>query len=144
VLLLLLLPGCGREYAQVSGQVRLRGKPLQSGFIRFVPKDPKVDAVSSELDAEGRYELMAPLGDMRIAVDQPRKLAPVEDNNEPETPPNAPPLMRRRPDQFKHIKPQGIPDPKSQSVPEKYKDFDSSGLTYTVIRGPQSHDVDLE
>lgn len=58
-LLLGLLPllGCdwGPRIVSVSGQVVIDGKPLQKGFVRFVPD--KARAASGEINGDGRFTL---------------------------------------------------------------------------------------
>ena len=36
------------------------------------------------------------------------------------------------------------PTPKPSPIPKKYQDPEKSGLTYTVTKGSQEHDIKLE
>lgn len=58
-LLLGILPllGCdwGPKIVPVSGQVVIDGKPLQKGFVRFIPDNAR--AASSEIDSNGKFTL---------------------------------------------------------------------------------------
>ena len=51
------LLGCdwGPRIVPVSGQVVIDGKPLQNGFVRFIPDNAR--AASSEIDGNGRFTL---------------------------------------------------------------------------------------
>jgi hypothetical protein len=52
-----LLAGCdsGPKIVPVSGQVLIDGKPLQFGYVRFIPQDSRLSG--GALDAEGRFKL---------------------------------------------------------------------------------------
>ena len=55
----LLLAGCGSaEYGTVEGRITLDGKPLEGGFVRFLPEAPGSATVAyGKTDAEGNYEM---------------------------------------------------------------------------------------
>jgi hypothetical protein len=54
---LLLLAGCdsGPKIVPISGQVLIDGKPLQFGYVRFIPQDSRLSG--GALDAQGRFKL---------------------------------------------------------------------------------------
>lgn len=63
VVLVAAATGCGgRGFAEVSGTVRIDGKPLPGAFVTFVPEGP--DAVRSvgSTNDEGRYRVIRPGG----------------------------------------------------------------------------------
>jgi hypothetical protein len=132
--LLLLLLGCGGgsqyQTAEVSGKVLQKdGKPLPGGVVTFVAKEGAVTA-SGEIAEDGQYKVNAPLGDVRISVNN-RMLK--------KEPPKGPIL--KRPDDTEGVK--TLPG-KYVSIPDKYLNPDQSGLTYKVVPGPQTHDIKLE
>jgi hypothetical protein len=136
--------GCGsRDQGWVSGQVLYKGQPVTGGLVSFVPADTTRRPVSAQIDANGRYQTYAPIGDVKIAVDnrelQPEqsspggfvppgiKLPPMENKGEVKENPAAP---RRPPGVY-------------VAIPEEYYDVRTSGLHYTVQTGSQSHDIEL-
>ena len=131
--LLTLAAGCGNnprsaEHADVSGQVLFRGKPLPGGQVTFVTVKGGF-AANGIIDEDGNYRIRAPLGDVRIGVTN-RMLQP-------------------RGGAIPQIHPKkaagDAPVPRGQWVqlPLSCEDPHSSGLTYTVRPGPQTHDIDL-
>jgi hypothetical protein len=118
---------------EVSGQVLFQGKPLPGGTVQFVSV---VGAFASNgiIDEKGKYSIKAPVGDVRISVDN--RVLRKEGKGA-----NLDAVRRGagRPDS-------GDPDPVKgtyKQIPAKYYDPDNSGLTYTVTNGPQTHDIEL-
>jgi len=69
-LLVLLAVGCGRssvEQAEVSGKVLYRGKPLPGGVVTFLSS--KGFSGTAAVGADGSYRLRAPVGSVKISVD---------------------------------------------------------------------------
>jgi hypothetical protein len=121
-LALLLVAGCGgRPMGEVSGTVTFRGEPLALGTITFISHDGSVWRANVE---DGAYRVpKVPVGPAKIMVSA--HASPI--------PPNLvekvqPPPAYRKP---------YVP------IPDRYQDADRSGLSYTVIRGKQKHDVAL-
>lgn len=137
--LLILMTGCGKgsrgaQHAEVSGKVVFQGKPLPGGRISFVTAKEGL-ATTAIIDENGNYKIDAPVGDVKISVDNSA-------------------LQKSRfgggpPPKMHHPRPPGSEAEdqplKGQFVelPSQYKDPGSSGLTYTVKPGPQTHDVEL-
>jgi hypothetical protein len=124
--------GCGGQRAnyqtaEVSGQVKYKGKPLPGGRVNFVADKGGV-AASATIDENGNYKISAPIGDVRISVD----------NRMLEKKGSSGPVLRR-PDSEEPTVPKGTYVP----IPEKYGTTDFSGLTYKVVPGTQTHDIDL-
>jgi hypothetical protein len=116
-LLAAVLAGCGRsdslpsyQVYEVKGKVLLAdGKPLDAGFITFVPKGDLPVTPSGAIGPDGSFSLNtggsgdgAPAGDYKVRVEAPQL-------------PPAPSKSRKKP-----------------SIPQKYTDEDSSGLVITV------------
>jgi hypothetical protein len=135
VLLLVLATGCSRptsvEHVEVTGKVLYKNKPVTGGRVSFVTVKGAFNSTGT-IDEKGNYTIKAPVGDVQISVD------------------NSMLLPRRGGKDKTHI----LPKPGSESekhpvkgvyvnLPPKYRTPDTSGLTYTVKSGPQTHDIIL-
>jgi hypothetical protein len=132
---LALLAGCGHnsrsvEHADVSGQVLFQGKPLPGGKVTFVAVNGGF-ASSGTIDDNGHYQIRAPVGKVQIGVTNRMLQA----NRGPI---KGPPLLakteakERQPLKGRYVQ-----------IPSQYEDPSTSGLTYTVKPGPQTHDIEL-
>ncbi len=116
-----LLPGCGRsaKTTTVTGNITFKGQPVSSGLINFQPAGGKT--LGGPIKADGAYEFQLPPGEYKVRID-------------------APPAI---PASYK----EGDPLPKlgPRLVPEKYADFNGSGLTASIKdqSEPQSLDFPL-
>ena len=150
VLLLVFAAGCGGR-GTVSGQVLYKGKPVPGGWVTFRPVDGSANTVNARIDQNGHYEATLPTGEVKIAVDN-RDLQPVpaEDGSGPALPP-----MFKLPAGLKpgpKTPPAAVPSESASEklpgdyvpIPEEYYTVESSHLTYTVKRGPQTHDIELK
>ena len=125
--LLFTVAGCGPATGKVKGRVKLAKKHLTAGTVGFISKSGQVGV--GRIDADGNFEIPnAPVGDVKISVQVPAQ----------------PPGGNAKP-------PAGIPDTRPQGgaakpivpIPAKYGNPETSGLTYTVQKGEQTHDIDL-
>lgn len=144
VFLGLIPSGCsfsklGQE-AEVSGKVMYNGKPLPGGHVTFM--NSKGYTFGSVIDPEGNYKLKATVGEVRITVDNSMLMK----KDEPGTPDlrhppgvTPPPGVQQDADKSSAPKITGT----YVHLPEKYRSPDASGLTYTVTKGPQTHDIEL-
>jgi hypothetical protein len=107
------------KLAPVSGKVTYRGKALDHGQIVFVHDSGELGA--SEIAADGTYELKAAVGANRVMVECT----------------DAPNLSSIDP---KVGRPLRIP---KSFIPEKYQDYQGSGLKMDVIDGPNEKDWTL-
>ena len=136
--LLLAAAGCGFSrhsvsHVEVSGRVLYKSQPVLGGEVQFVTVEGAF-ASTGVIDEKGNYKINAPVGDVRISVDN-RMLSRQSGSA------NHPAGMRGagRP---------GAPDPTPikgtyLQIPDKYYSADRSGLTYTVTSEPQTHDIEL-
>jgi hypothetical protein len=132
---LVALPGCGgKPTGTVSGQVIYKDREgketvLKGGTVVFTTADKT--AYRGDITAEGRYTIdKVPPGlvavtvstqQLALAIDRPRP-------NRPTGAPNAgadPEELRKR----------------YTEIPEKYGNAATSGLTYTVTKGKQDHNI---
>jgi len=133
LLLACLMVGCGPPTATLSGTVSFKGQPLPSGTILFHAPDGRVE--HSLITEEGHYMIdNAPLGAVRITV-QAHAPAPSGIPSRGKPPSVAlpePPRQAKDPSDGKFI-----------HNPAKYLDPAKSGLTYMVLAGEQTHDIEL-
>jgi hypothetical protein len=121
------LTGCsGVRTAPVKGKVTYQGKPLAFGSVIFMSQVPDTHPIVVEINPDSTYEVKAvPIGEASVGVSSPDPNRPLElrgNNKRPEL--KADPKLW-----FK------IPD--KNSLPHQ------SGLKYTVVEGPNEHDIDL-
>lgn len=123
LLLLCLVLGCGRSHpmAPVSGSVTLKGKPLTSGRVIFIHELGFSNF--GDIEEDGTYWLMAPVGETRVAVEC------LED-----------PLKRQQ-----GHNPYNDPKALAQSlIPPRYSNHMTSGFTVDVKPGENKADFALE
>lgn len=108
----LVATGCGdsgETTTTVSGAISYKGKPVTSGLINFLATGGR--PMGGAIGADGAYEFELPPGDYQVRIDAP------------------PPL----PEGFKEGDPLTNLGPRP--LPEKYANFNTSGLTATVTAG---------
>jgi hypothetical protein len=141
--LCLLALGCSGgsgsvEYAEVTGRVLYDGKPLPGGTVTFLAVKGGFSG-GGAIDENGNYKAEAPVGPVLIAVEN-RMLVQGKGGagrvNRSEG-------MKQRgaksTESVTEVRPQGHYVP----IPGKYNFPDQSGLTYTVEKGAQTHDIIL-
>jgi hypothetical protein len=115
----LALTGCERGRGDVSGTVTLDGKPLPGGMVTFVADNGQAEA--ARIGEDGKYTVTnIPVGLARVTVV------------------TQPPV--RMYENGKAFEPLG----KYVPIPERYRDPETSGLTFDVKRGPQDFDLPLQ
>lgn len=118
------------QHTEVSGTVTYNGKPVTGGQIKFVGDDWA--AIEGVIDETGHYTINAPVGTVKITVDNRMVQAGA---------------IREQASQGAGPRPGGPPPKpikgKYVQIPEKYYDPARCGLSYTVQKGPQTHDVVL-
>jgi hypothetical protein len=138
VAFLLLAPGCKSrhsvERARVTGKVTFQGKPLPGGRVNFLAVNGAY-ATSGIIDENGNYEIDAPVGEVKIAVDN----SMVEGGGRRKGPPFNLPRSKQPPG---HEEEQPIKG-KYVDIPSRYRNTEDSGLIYTVKSGQQTHDIEL-
>jgi len=121
------------EHVEVTGQVLYKGKPLPGGEVTFVTVK---DAFASTgiIDERGNYKISAPVGEVKIGVDNQMLNPQASGAKQPNASRGA-----GRPDA-------GAPTPMKGTfvrIPPKYKDPEQSGLTYTVTKDETTHKIEL-
>jgi hypothetical protein len=148
VLVLALAVGCGGQTARVSGQVLYKNKPVTGGLLTFTPTDTAKRSVPAPIDANGRYEVTLPIGEVKIAVDN-RELEPAPQNSGGlgvPLPPGVklPPVEKKGGAAVENPAAAKRPPGTYVAIPPDYYDVQTSKLTYTVRPGSQTHDIDLK
>ncbi len=129
LLLAVSLTGCGARREEVSGVVRYNGKPLSSGTIQFLGEDGIPYA--GKIQPDGTFAVEVPVGEAKVivsCVDETR-------------------LARLTSQMAANREGRGAPPPTSAGtsslIPQRYADWDASGLTVHVQRGKTVQDFDL-
>jgi hypothetical protein len=141
---ILFVAGCTRsdeKQAEVSGKVTYKGKPVPGGRIIFV--SAKGYNSTSVISPQGEYQLKAPIGEVKIGVDNH-----MLNKNDPTLNEKKAYLEKKG-----RLKPKGPLAERQSSkqeitgtyvpLPSHYANPATSGLTYTVKPGPQTFDLDL-
>lgn len=149
--------GCGPGVGKVSGTVTIGGKPVPAGLITFRPDDPTANAVSAELDREGRFSIELPVGPCGVSIDNRQyeplpkpgsgmpsgiALSPEVMAKLRQTPPAAEPAPEVDPTKTADapvVREAGL----YIKLPEKYFQVETSGLKIDVEPGEQKVDLDL-
>jgi hypothetical protein len=121
---LVLAAGCGYSpdlppVAPVTGKVFLDGNPLPRGMVQFVPEGGGAPA-TAPISSDGTYELKtATVKGAVIGTHQIGVVSQEEPKDETDTYP-------------------------ASLIPTTYNNPTASGLTYTVVEGPNNHDIQLK
>lgn len=111
--LVLAVSGCGGS-GRVSGEVRLNGVPLSSGWVTLTYTDGKHSPVSGAIGSDGSYRIDGcPTGDVRVTV---------------------------RPT---HTQVKTAKEKKQPALPARYADPDKTDIKTTVTGGSQRLDIEL-
>jgi hypothetical protein len=137
----LLVAGCGPDQkarGKVKGKVKFFDKNLTCGTVTFVAKDGRVG--SGNIDFDGNYEVNdAPIGDTTVTVKVPSVMrVPKGGQFQPKPPGNMPEMKGSGGGGNPTIDPTKIVE-----IPGKYGAADTSNLTYTVVKGEQTHNITL-
>jgi hypothetical protein len=145
---LLLALGCGSR-GSVTGTVTYRGKSMPGGMVLFIHEHK--GAFSAAIKEDGTYQIAdIPGGSVKIAVTVPAfrpatggsHYVPTEEELE-KLQKSHPRLSKEDLKQMMGVR-SATPRGKALQIPEKYGNPEESGLTYTVIGGPQTHDINLD
>ena len=118
--------GCGKPLGQVSGKVFFKDQALDSGTVTFVGQDNYKAFCAIGPDNTYSFDNV-PVGPVKIAFESHHRVPPGFRNGKP------PP---------KFLQKEETPAP-APPIPEKYKNPEQSGLTYTVKAGQQIFDIKL-
>lgn len=105
------------RFAPVNGKILYKGQPISTGKLVMIHSSGKAGAC--EIGPDGTYRLEAPVGENRVMIDDrdQQKLAQM-----------SPAQAQRMP----------------SALPERFRDYMSSGLKLTVVEGNNQHDFNLK
>ena len=145
IAVLCLAGGCGPDYkarGMVKGKVTYNKKSLTTGTVMFYAASNNITS-SAAIDTEGNYVMDdAPLGEVKITVTVtalppgkgmkygPGKAAAEGESKDPTGVLESIPIMGKMPATVLRID-------------EKYSKPDTSGLSFTVEKGEQTHNLEL-
>ena len=138
-----LLVGCGPSSGKVTGRVLLDGTPLPGGRVTFRPANPAENSVSVELNEQGQFEAMLPIGEVLVSVDN-REFQPRPPRGAIALPALSPELQSK----IATEAPQATPTPNVRSgryvpISSRYYNAETAGLGFTVKGGDQLRDIEL-
>jgi hypothetical protein len=146
-LMLSTIGGCGGR-GSLSGKVLLKDKPLPGGTVIFI--HPGKGSFTATIQADGGYKIdNLPSGTVKVAVTGPPAVA---SHGKGWTPSDADleKIKQTQPGLSKEavlgkmgVTPSGPRTP-AVVIPERYSDPEQSGLTLTIVSGPQNLDIKLD
>jgi hypothetical protein len=142
ICILLLGTGCpvpkSAAMAEVSGTVTFQGRPLPGGRVTFVSKSGQSFTGGGNIDENGNYTLQAPVGDVKVSVDN--KMLPGAPSGHKGRPSNIakPGLKRPGSEEAQTMKGYYV------AIPNKYTSPDTSGLEYKIQKGSNTIEIKLD
>ena len=140
------LMGCGNSQgarATVKGKVTIGDKALTAGTVTFTNKENRVGAAT--INADGDYTMGdAPVGDCTVAVSVPNvagMAAMLAKKGAGKAPAGLENM--KAPDGTGGTPGPALDPSKIVPIPPKYSVPETSGLTYKVVSGSQTHDIKL-
>jgi len=130
----LVFAGCGGGVGDVSGTVTYQGKPVVCGSVVLVGADgvPHTGGIKPD----GTYSVSAvPAGVARVMVISPDPGPPFHPGD-----PSSKELIDRTGREENTPVPE-IDRTKWRQLPKEYQDANTSGLTFTIAKGPNLHDI---
>ena len=128
LLLCALVAGCGSGRGEVRGAVRYNGRPLSFGTIQLLGQDGIPRA--AKIQPDGTFSVQAPPGEAKVivsCVDEARLTAFTVEAAAGHDRASPPPL----------------PNGDFSLIPQRYTDWNASGLTVRVQSGKTVQDFDL-
>ncbi len=128
LVLCLWMTGCGPSQGEVAGTVRYNGKPLPSGTIQFLGQDGV--PYSGKIQPDGSFSVQVPVGEAKVivsCVDEERLTRFTTQMASNRGRVTAPPPA----------------DKKFSLIPQRYADWNTSGLTVVVESGKTVQDFAL-
>jgi hypothetical protein len=140
--------GCGKQTGTVTGKVTYQGKILKGGTVTFQNTESGERSFSSEIQEDGSYTVQdAFTGAYKVCVST-SALRPASGAF-------AAPPTKQHPNKASDADiPAGGSNPRAQQearnikrykqIPEDYSKPDKTDLSYTVVSGAQTHDIELK
>lgn len=134
ILALFVLAGCGQKpHADIEGKVTLDGSPVPSVMVSFTGVDG-ANAFSIGCRADGTYKgIDVPIGPMKVCIDRSAVLGPKRNK------PKSSKFWSKK----NKTNQQETAAGSAASIPNKYHDSETSGLTTTINPGTNIFDIEL-
>jgi hypothetical protein len=153
---LLGLTGCARPIGTVTGKVTYQGKRLKGGYVTFVSTEGQ-PSKPAEIGQDGMYTIPTITGgDYKVCVEtdslRPQAL-PVADKGTKSTGPtvgktagfDVPEGYRpSSPADAALVQANALNALRFVPIPPHYKDSDKTDLSYTVVKGEQTYNIELK
>jgi hypothetical protein len=150
------LAGCARPIGTVTGKVTYQGKRLKGGYVTFVSTEGQ-PSQPAEIGQDGMYTIPTITGgDYKVCVEtdsrRPQAL-PVADKGTklmgPTTGKTAgfdvpPGYTPSSPADAALVEANRINALRYMVIPPHYKDSDKTDLSYTVVKGEQTYNIELK
>lgn len=131
--------GCGGGVGDVTGTVTYKGKPLDGGSIQYRSGGK---TVAAEISKDGKYSVAGvPAGSASIVVSY---VDPKATDHFRAVSANSKQAGAGRTGADPALKAAAGDPSQFNKIPDKYSDFNGSGLTFEVKKGPNTNDVDLK
>jgi hypothetical protein len=134
----------------VSGKVLFHGKALPGGVVTFRPARAGQNTVAALIDEQGNYRATLPAGDVQIAVDN-RELqnhpGPADLAAKVELPPGVKAKLQAGDAKAAPATSSASSERMAGtyvSIPSRFYDVRTSGLSYSVRPGDQPFDIELK
>lgn len=150
------LAGCGRSVGSITGKVVFQGKPLKGGNISFVSTEGEPSAASA-IAEDGSYSIpRITSGEYKVVVETATlKPLPPGSFEVPGQPKTKVEKLDTNPDVPAGYRPSNPADASAAAaqtfkvkhyveIPIHFSRSESTTLTYTVVGGSQTHDVELK
>lgn len=138
--LLVAVAGCGPKTGTVSGKVTYKGEPLKGGNVIFASE--KGQSLLAPIGEDGTYTIQnVPVGEAKIAV-KTKHLGIVAAMAKMKGAGGPPQDTSGGVGAPKKLTPEEAVR-RFVAIPAQYEDTETSGLTFTVKGGSQSHDIPL-
>jgi hypothetical protein len=137
--------GCTPPTGKVSGQVTYQGKPVPGGAVQFLvlrKRDQQQPAGSMELDRDGKFQMELPVGEIWVGIDNrefeptPELMAAVPPGGD--LPPEVQKALAEAPKAPAKVSERWMQLPEKCYLPE------TSGLSFKVVKGEQSVQIDIK
>jgi hypothetical protein len=140
--LLVLAAGCSSS-GTITGKITYQGRPVTGGTVLFASADGKGN-VSSQIGADGSYTInKMPAGLAKIAVET-KSAQPTQSRFGVGPPKGMQPPPGTVPEGAKSVYDSGSATAKAELLPDTYGNPESSGLTFEVKGGAQTHNIELK
>jgi hypothetical protein len=125
--LVLAAGGCGKPAGNISGKVTYQGNALPAGYVNFSCEGDSPTVKTSTIQSDGSYSISAmPVGPAKITVQG--ITGPQGPGTQTAPGGTQPPTGSR----------------KTVYVPPQYANTDTSQLTWTVVNGSQTYNIELK